>query len=62
MAKPVVRWVTGVVGCRMGVAVHPDSFGDDALRLGGRGYESLFWLSLCEVGVDVVEDIGCVRV
>ena len=31
-------------------------------RLGGHGYESLFWLSLCEVGVDIVEDVGCVRV
>ena len=31
-------------------------------RLGGHGYESLFWLSLCEVAVDVVEDVGCVRV
>ena len=31
-------------------------------RLGGHGYESLFWLSLCEVGVDVVEDAGGVRV
>ena len=31
-------------------------------RLGGHGYESLFWLSLCEVGVDVVEDAGRVLV
>ena len=30
--------------------------------MGGHGYESLFWLSLCEVGVDVMEDVGCVRV
>ena len=32
------------------------------VRSGGHGYECLFWLSLCEVGVDVVEDVGCVRV
>ena len=31
-------------------------------RLGGHGYESLFRLSLCEVGVDVVENVGCVLV
>ena len=31
-------------------------------RLGGYGSESLFWLSLCEVGVDVVEDVGRVRI
>ena len=31
-------------------------------RFGGLGYESLFWLSLCEVGVDVLEDAGRVRV
>ena len=42
--------------------VHPYSFGDDVLRLGGQGYESLLRLSLCEVGVDVVEDVGCVGV
>ena len=30
-------------------------------RLAGHGYESLFWLSLCEVGVDVVEHVGPVR-
>ena len=41
--------------------VHPYSVGDDALQLGGHGNESLFWLSLCEVGVDVVEDVGRVR-
>ena len=42
--------------------VHPYSVADDVFRLGGHGYESLFWLSLCEVGVDVVQDVGCVRV
>ena len=55
MAGPVVRWATGA-------GEHPYSFGDDALRAGRHGYESLFRLSLCEVGVDVVEDVGCVRV
>ena len=45
-----------------GGGVHPYPFGDDALRVGGRGYESLFRLSLCEVGVDVVEDVGRVRI
>ena len=42
--------------------VPPYSFGDDVFRLGGQGYESLLRLSLCEVGVDVVEDVGCVGV
>ena len=31
-----------------GGGVHPYSSGDDVFRLGGLGYESLFWLSLCE--------------
>ena len=31
-------------------------------RLGGHGYESLFRLSLCEVGVELVGDVGCVSV
>ena len=44
------------------VSVHPYSLGDDVFRLGGHCYESLFQLSLCEVGVDVVEDVGCVWV
>ena len=30
--------------------------------MGGHGYESLFWLCLCEVGVDVLEDVGRVQV
>ena len=60
IARPVVRWATGVVGCRMGVAYTPISF--DMMCLACRGYESLFWLSLCEVGVDVVEDVECVWV
>ena len=45
-----------------GGGVHPYFFGDDVFRLGGHGYESLFWLFLPEVGVDVVKDIGPVRV
>ena len=40
-----------------GGVVHPYSLGDDTFCAGGHGYESLFWLSLCEVGVDVVEDV-----
>ena len=35
-------------GLQDGGGVHPYSFGDDVFRLGGHGYESLFWLSLCE--------------
>ena len=62
MARPVVRSATGAVGCRMGVVYTPISFGDDALRVEGHGYESLFLLSLCEVAVDVVEDVGRVPV
>ena len=31
-------------------------------RLGGHGYESLFWLFLCEVGGDVVDDVDCVQI
>ena len=42
--------------------VHSYSFGDDVFRFGGYGYESLFRLSLCEVGVDLLEDVGCVWV
>ena len=49
-------------GLQDGGGVHPYSFGDDVFCFGGHGYESLFWLSLCEVGVDVVEDVGCVWV
>ena len=49
-------------GLKDGGGVHPSSFGDDLFRLGGHGYESLFRLSLCEVGVDVVEDVGRVWV
>ena len=54
----------GQRGCWLqdGGGVHPYSFEDDVFRLGGHGYESLFRLSLCEVGVDVVEDVGCVWV
>ena len=42
--------------------IQPYSFGDDAFCSGGHGYETLFWLPLCEVGVDVVKDVGCVGV
>ena len=49
-------------GLQYGNGIHPSSFGDDALSVGGHGYESSFRLSLCEVGVDVVEDVGRVRV
>ena len=59
MARPVVWWATGVVGRRMGVAYTPT---DDAFRAGGHNYESFFLLSLCEVGVHAVEDVGRVRV
>ena len=52
----------GGLGVQDGAGEHPYSSRDDVIRLGGQGYESLFWLSLCEVGVDVVEDVGCVRV
>ena len=45
-----MRWASGVVGCRIGVAYTPIPL------------EMMFWLSLCEVGVDVVEDVGRVRV
>ena len=62
MAVPMVRWATGVVGCRMGVAYTPIPLEMMCFALGGHGYESLFRLSLCEVGVDVVGDVGCVRV
>ena len=62
MARPVVRWATGVGGLQDGGGVYPYSFGDDVFRLGGQGYDSLLRLSLCEVGVDVVEDVGCVWV
>ena len=57
------RAEVGQRGCGLqdGGGVHPYSFGDDVVRFGGHGYESLFWLSLCEVGVDVVEDVGRVR-
>ena len=57
-------WRAGLLGlwAAGGGGVHPYSFGDDVLRLGGQGYESLLRLSLCEVGVDVVEDVGCVGV
>ena len=58
------RGEVGYWGCGLqdGGGVHPYSFGDDVFRLGGQGYESLLWLSLCEVGVEVVEDVGCVGV
>ena len=58
------RCEVGHWGCGLqdGGGVHPYSFGDDVFRLGGHGYESLFRLSLCEVGVDVVEDVRCVWV
>ena len=49
-------------GPQDGGGVYPYSFGDDALCVGGHGYESLFWLSSCEVDVDVVEDVIPVRV
>ena len=49
-------------GLQDGGGVHPYSFGDDVFCLGGHGSEPLFWLPLCEVGVDVVEDVGRVRV
>ena len=62
MARPVARWATGVVGCRMGVAYTPIPLEMMCFALGGQGYESLLRLSLCEVGVDVVEDVGCVGV
>ena len=63
----VYRDIPGEVGHRSrglqdGGGVHPYSFGDDAFRAGGHGYESLFYLSWCEVGLDVVEDVACVRV
>ena len=50
-------------GCGLpdGTDVHSYPFGDTAFRAGGHGYDSLFLLSLCEVGVDVVEDVVCVR-
>ena len=58
------RGEVGYSGCGLQDrgGVHPYSFGDDVFRLGGQGYESLLRLSLCELGVDVVEDVGCVRV
>ena len=58
------RREVGHRGCGLqdGDGVHPYCFGDDVFRMGGHGYESLFWLSLCEVGVDVVQDAGRVRV
>ena len=54
----------GYWGCGLqdGGGVHHYSFEDDVFRLGGQGCESLLRLSLCEVGVDVVEDVGCVWV
>ena len=54
----------GYWGCGLqdGGGVHPYSFRGDVFPSGGHGYESLFGLSLCEVGVDVVEDVGCVCV
>ena len=57
-----MRWATGVVGCRMGVAYTPLLLEMMCFAFGGHGYEFLFWLSLYEVGVDVVEDVGRVRV
>ena len=42
--------------------VYPYPFGDDAFRAGEYSYESFLLLSLCEVVVDVVEDVGRVRV
>ena len=57
--RPVVGWATTVVGCRMGVDC---PFPDDVFCAGGYGDESLLLLSFCEVGVDVVEDVGRVRV
>ena len=56
-----MRRATGVVGCRMGLACTPIPL--EMMRFTGEpGYESLFLLSLCEVGVDVVEDLGRVPV
>ena len=48
MARPVARWA---------ILLEMMCF-----TLEGQGYESLLRLSLCEVGVDVVEDVGCVWV
>ena len=54
----------GYRGCglydRGGVYLYP--FGDDALRAGEYGDDSLLMLSLCELGVNVVEDVGRVQV
>ena len=49
-------------GLQDGDGVHSYPFGDDAFRAEEHGYESLFLLSFCEVGVDVVEDVGRVQV
>ena len=62
MARPVARWATGVVGCKMGVVYTPILLEMMCFAFRGQGYESLLRLSLCEVGVDVVADVGCVAV
>ena len=62
MARRLVSWATGVVGCRMGVAYTPIPLEMMCFALGGHGFESPFWLSLYEVGVDVVEDVGRVKI
>ena len=62
MARPVARWATGVVGCRMGVAYTPIPLEMMCFAWGDRAMSPLLRLSLCEVGVDVVEDVGCVGV
>ena len=62
MARPVVRWATRGCGLQDGGGVHPHSYGDDVFRLWGHGFESLFRLSLCEVGLNVVEDVDCLRI
>ena len=62
MAKPVVRRATGVTGCSIGVAYAPIPLEMMGFRAGGHGYESLFQVSLCDVRVDVVVDVGCVQV
>ena len=57
-----MTWATGVVGCRMGVAYTPIPLEMMCFAHGGHSYESLFFLLLGEVGVDVVEDVGRARV
>ena len=62
MARPVVRWATGVVGCRMGVAYTPIPLEMMCFAWGDRAMTPCSGCPLCEVGVDVVEDVGCVWV